>query len=146
MEQVVSFIGLTVSIAGAYLVGKDASRLKAQGASVSPALWVVLTFLGSIFAIAGYLWLRQRVWAEQGVVGLSESPGEFGGPPRQPSHDECNEKRLRELVRELEGEGREPAEILRRLQDHYHAKACADVLDVGRFEEIVVSALASRQP
>lgn len=145
MDVLLSSIGIAGGAFGALWVWRDASTLRQRGASVSPVLWTTLTFFAWIVSLPGYLWLRKRVWMREDVVDLAEAPETFGGSSDQAEEaktatNACGEETLRELVRELRGH--DATEIWQRLQEHYRAHSCADVLDVGRFEEVVVSELA----
>ena len=57
--------------------------------------------------------------------------------------DPCSEEAIRALAGELSN--LPGTEALERLRDHYHKHACADFMDVDRFEEIAVDALTGGQ-
>jgi hypothetical protein len=57
-------------------------------------------------------------------------------PTLEESADRCSEAAIRALARNLHHLPRE--EAWSRLREHYHSYVCADLLDLSRFEEIVV--------
>lgn len=62
IRPVLQFLGLAVSLFGAYWVWQDASRLKRNGASVTPAVWAILVFLLWLVTLPIYLLLRRTTW------------------------------------------------------------------------------------
>lgn len=126
----------------AYWVSQDAGRLHRRGVKVSRRLWVVLVFLGWIPALPAYLALRKWYWLKQaGPEPEPESqPHEAPAPASaEELADPCSEQTIRTLVREHAG--RSPREAWRELHEHYYRHACADEMELDRFEELVAESL-----
>ncbi len=138
-------LGLLVSVAGAFWVWQDSRRLRASGASLTPPVWTVLVFLFWFVSLPAYLLLRQWSWKKQIEVSGGASqlrPGADDG--RAPAEIEdpeevCSEAAIRALAGDLSH--LPAAEAWQKIRHVYHENACADLVDVDRFEEIVLETL-----
>ena len=143
-------LGWLISLVGAYWVWRDSKRLSTSGVSVTPPIWTILVFLSWYVSLPAYLVLRRWYWQKQvGEAGdellrqikTSSEGYEYATIPE--SEGVCSEAAIRALaaeLRDLPG-----AEAWEKMRAHYNENACADVLDVDRFEDILIEALEQRQ-
>jgi len=62
IRPLLQFIGLAISLFGAYWVWQDANRLKRNGAKVTPVVWTLLVFLFWLVSLPVYWLLRRTMW------------------------------------------------------------------------------------
>jgi len=142
-------LGLVISLVGAVWVWQDSRRLKAAGASLAPALWAALVFLFWIVSLPAYLILRQWRWKKDVEESQVDPDARSTGDEERKSVDagnseeRCSEAAIRDLTRTLSHLAR--AEAWEKIRDHYYENACGNVMDVGRFEMIVLETLEEGQ-
>ena len=138
-------LGLLISVVGAYWVFRDSMKLKASGASLTPLIWATLVFLSWFVSLPAYLVLRRWYWQKQIGEGENEllqlvrtATKVERSEKIEDRDDVCSEAAIRALASELRHLS--VAEAWEKMRDHYDENACADVLDVDRFEEVLLEA------
>ena len=79
IKPLAEFVGLLISLFAAYWVWQDANRLRANGASLTPAVWTVLVFLLWLVALPVYFLMRRTTWRRHMRPPIQDgSPGSTG--------------------------------------------------------------------
>jgi len=73
----IQLAGCFFSILGAWWVWHDATKLKAQGANLTPRLWAIFVFLIWCLGLPLYLIFRRTVWRKELRQPVDELVKEF---------------------------------------------------------------------